>query len=331
VTNREYALCYSPLGGVNRQVDGPALEFRGLSRSFGGRSAVSDLDLEVPAGSVFGFLGPNGSGKTTTVRMMLGLLPPSAGTVRVLGLDPVRDGERVRATTGVLPDSVGLYDRLTAQQNMEFAARIAGMPASKRGESIDLALRRVELWDRRGDRVSGFSKGMRQKLGIARALLAEPSLLVLDEPTSGLDPVNIVMLRDLLLSLAQEGGRTIFMCTHHLDEAQRLCDLVGIIQGGRLAAVGAPHTLGAGGRPAVRIRCSRLDAAGAAALTLPPGAKIGAQTPEGEWRVELQQPQDVEAVVAALVASGAGVQAVVPEQRSLEDVYLAVVGGQQRA
>lgn len=180
-------------------MNGPALEFRGLSRSFGGRSAVQGLDLEVPAGSVFGFLGPNGAGKTTTVRMMLGLLPPSAGTVRVLGYDPVRDGEHVRAATGVLPDSVGLYDRLTAQQNMEFAARIAGMPAGRRGVAIEAGLRRVEMWDRRADRVSGFSKGMRQKLGIARALLAEPRLLVLDEPTSGLDPVNIVMLRDLLL------------------------------------------------------------------------------------------------------------------------------------
>lgn len=305
---------------------GAALEFHGLSRSFGGRVAVAGLDLEVPAGSVFGFLGPNGAGKTTTVRMMLGLLPPSAGSVRVLGLDPVRDGERVRGASGVLPDAVGLYDRLTAWQNLEFAARIAGLPGGRRRATIEAALRRVDLWDRRTDRVSGFSKGMRQKLGIARALLGEPRLLVLDEPTSGLDPVNIVMLRDLLLSLAQEGGRTIFMCTHHLDEAQRICDLVAIIQGGRIQALGSPGELGAGGRPAARIRCSRLDTVQAAALPLPPGARL---TPAGEaeeWRVELERAEDVEAVVAALVAVGAGVRAVVPERRSLEDVYLSVVG-----
>jgi len=312
-------------------LDGPALHFRALSRSFGGRSAVSGLDLELPAGSVFGFLGPNGAGKTTTVRMMLGLLPPSAGSVRVFGLDPVREGERVRAATGVLPDAVGLYDRLTARQNLEFGARIAGLAGTRRAAAVEAALRRVDLWDRRADRVSGFSKGMRQKLGIARALLGEPRLLVLDEPTSGLDPVNIVMLRDLLLSLAQEGGRTIFMCTHHLDEAQRICDLVGIIQAGRLAAVGSPGELGAGARPAVRIRCSRLDASGAAALSLPEGASIGPSGNEGEWRVELERAEDTESVVAALVAAGAGVRAVVPEQRSLEDVYLSVVGAETHA
>ncbi len=312
------------------RLEEPALVFRGLTRGFSGRLAVHGLDLEVPAGVVFGLLGPNGAGKTTTVRMMLGLLPPTAGTVRVFGLDPVRDGERVRAMTGILPDAVGLYDRLTALQNLDLAGRIAGMEGGRRRRAVEAGLRRVELWDRRDDRVSGFSKGMRQKLGIARALLAEPRLLVLDEPTSGLDPVNIVLLRDLLLSLAQEGGRTIFMCTHHLDEAQRMCGLVGIIQAGRLAAVGAPSDLGAGARPAVRIRCTRLDAGVAAALPLPPGAAIVPQ-PDGEWRVLLERAEDVEEVVAALVAAGAGVRAVVPEQRSLEDVYLSVVGASPHA
>ena len=312
-------------------MDEPAVQFRALSRSFGGRSAVSGLDLEVQAGSVFGFLGPNGAGKTTTVRMMLGLLPPSAGSVRVFGLDPVREGERVRAATGVLPDAVGLYDRLTARQNLEFGARISGLAGARRATAVDAALRRVDLWERRGDRVSGFSKGMRQKLGIARALLCEPPLLILDEPTSGLDPGNIVMLRDLLLSLVQEGGRTIFMCTHQLAEAQRICDMVGIIQAGRLVAVGSPGELGAGTRRAVRIRCSRLDARGAATLPLPPGASIGPSGNDGEWRVELERAEDVESIVAALVAAAAGVRSIVPEQRSLEDVYLSVVGAQAHA
>ena len=311
------------------RVEQPALEFHGLSRAFSGRLALQGLDLEVPTGTVFGFLGPNGAGKTTTVRLMLGLLAPTAGSVRVFGLDPIRDGERVRAMTGVLPDAVGLYDRLTAQQNLEFAARIAGMSGGERSRAVEGALRRVDLWDRRGDHVSGFSKGMRQKLGIARALLAEPRLLVLDEPTSGLDPVNIVMLRDLLLSLAQEGGRTIFMCTHHLDEAQRLCRLVGIIQSGRLTAVGSPTELGAGAQHAVRVRCARFDEDDAARLTLPTGVSLSPTDTPGEWRATLDAPEDVESLVAALVSAGAGVRAVVPEQRSLEDVYLAVVGGKQ--
>jgi len=304
-----------------------AVVCRGLGRTFQGRAAVSDLNLEVPAGSVFGFLGPNGAGKTTTVRMMLGLLPPTAGSVRVLGQDPVAQGAQIRAVSGVVLDQVGLYDGLTAAQNLEFAARIARIGPADRASRIEAALRRVELWERRADHVSGFSKGMRQKLGLARALLAEPRLLVLDEPTSGLDPVNIVLLRDLLLSLAREGGRTIFLCTHHLDEAQRICDLVGIIQQGRLVALGTPQALGSGGPPAVRLRCSRLDAAAAAALPLPPGAALAGRTPEGEWRVTLGAPEDVEQLIAALVAADAGLRSVVPEQRSLEDVYLAVVGG----
>ncbi len=312
-------------------MQGAAIVCQGVTRRFGPRTAVSDLTLEVRSGAVFGFLGPNGAGKTTTVRLLLGLLRPQEGSVQVLGMDPIRDGERVRGATGVVLDQVGLYDRLTAWQNLEFAARVARMPAGQRAARIEAALRRVDLWDRREDRVSGYSKGMRQKLGIARALLTEPRLLIMDEPTSGLDPVNIVMLRDLLVSLAKEGGRTIFMCTHHLDEAQRLCTQVGIIRAGRLVTVGAPSALAATGRPAVRVRCSRLDEAGAAALgaRLPQGAKIGAQkTPDGEWRIEYEQADDVEAIVEALVAAGAGVRAVVPEQRSLEDVYLSAMGAE---
>jgi ABC-2 type transport system ATP-binding protein len=303
----------------------PAILCRGLSRSFRGRDAVSGLDLEVPPGSVFGFLGPNGAGKTTTVRMMLGLLPPSAGSLRVLGFEPLTEGGRIRAATGVVLDQVGLYDRLTAWQNLEFAARVARLGSAGRAVRVEAALRRVDLWDRRADRVSGFSKGMRQKLGLARALLGDPALLVLDEPTSGLDPASIVMVRDLIVSLAQEGGRTIFLCTHHLDEAQRVCSLVGILQAGRLIALGSPGELGAAPQATVRIRCARLDAG---ALRLPPGCAWAGQAGPGEWRVTLSRPEDAEALVAALVAADAGVRAVIPEQRSLEDVYLAAVGGQ---
>ncbi len=307
-----------------------AIVCRSVSRRFGTRTAVAELDLEIDRGSVFGLLGPNGSGKTTTVRLLLGLLSPHVGTVRVCGLDPVPDGERVRARTGVLFDQPGLYERLTAWQNLELAGRIARLDPAERRRRAEAGLRRVELWERRADRVSGFSKGMRQKLGIARALLAEPELLILDEPTSGLDPVNIKMLRDLLLGLAQEGGRTILLCTHHLDEAQRICDRVGILRNGRLVAVGTPEGLGNdGGVHAVRIHGRRLDVAAASDLALPAGAHL--RLLEGDppaARLECAGPQDVERVVAALVAAGAGLQAVVPERRSLEETYLAIVGGE---
>ncbi len=302
-----------------------AIVCRGLSRSFGPRLAVDGLDLEVEAGSVFGFLGPNGAGKTTTVRLMLGLLAPTAGRIEVLGLNPVTQGERLRASAGVLLDQVGLYDRLSARQNLELAARIARLPTPQRAARIEGALRRVDLWDRRDERVSGYSRGMRQKLGIARALLAEPRLLVLDEPTAALDPANIKMVRDLLLALTQEGGRTIFLCTHHLDEAQRICDRVGIIQRGRIVALGAPDALARGSSTTVRVRCSRMDGVAAASLPLPPGAQVGATHADGSFSVELAREEDIEQVVEALVAAGAGVREVALERRSLEDVYLSLV------
>ena len=306
-----------------------AIVCRGVSRNFGARPAVRELDLEIATGTVFGLLGPNGSGKTTTVRLLLGLLRPHGGTLRVCGLDPVPDGERVRARTGVLFDQPGLYERLTAWQNLELAGRIARLDPAERRRRVEAGLRRVDLWDRRAERVSGFSKGMRQKLGIARALLAEPDLLILDEPTSGLDPVNIKMLRDLLLGLAQEGRRTILLCTHHLDEAQRICDRVGILRSGRLVAVGTPEGLGRDGAVhSVRLHGRRLDVAMGLRPDLPQGAQLSLlETDPPSLRLECAGPEEVERVVAALVASGAGLQAVVPERRSLEDTYLAIVGG----
>lgn len=305
-----------------------AVECRGLTRTFGDQKAVTDLTFEVPVGSVFGFLGPNGAGKTTTVRLLLGILRPTGGQVRVLGLDPVADGELVRGQCGVVLDQVGLYERLTARQNLAFAARVARMPASERSGRIDEALRRVDLYDRRDDRVSGFSKGMRQKLGVARALLPEPRLLVLDEPTAGLDPENIVMLRELLLSLAEEGGRTIFLCTHLLAEAQRICNRVGILQRGRLLAVGEPGEIAGRKGPSVRLRLTRLTAADM--VSLPPGAHLE-PLEDDAWRCVLAREDDIEAVVASLVRAGVGVRQVTPEALSLEEAYLQVIGGGEHA
>jgi len=304
----------------------PAVECHGLTRRFGTRTALAGLDLTVPRGSVFGFLGPNGAGKTTTVRLMVGMLRPSAGSIQVLGMDPIHQGRAVRSRCGVMIDNVGLYDRLSARQNVELAARIAHLGGAERRERVEAALRRVDLWKRRDDNVSGFSKGMRQKLGLARALLANPEMLILDEPTAGLDPRNIVMVRELLLSLAQESGRSIFLCTHLLDEAQRICDTVGIIQNGRLVAVGNPNQLGSQGAPAFRLRLSGCTVAQVQALAFPAGAALSALGKD-EWRATVAQEADIEAVVAALVGGGMGVRAVVPEQVSLEEEYLRLVGG----
>lgn len=307
-------------------MDNHAVECHDLSRRFGSQSAVAGLDFTMPRGSVFGFLGPNGAGKTTTVRLMLGLLRPTSGSVRVLGQDPLTDGEKVRRQCGVMLDNVGLYDRMTALQNLELAARIARLDASERRVRVEAGLHRVDLWERRGDRVSGFSKGMRQKLGLARALMADPQMLILDEPTAGLDPTSIVMVRELLVSLAQESGRSIFLCTHLLAEAQRICDRVGIIQNGRLLALGAPNHLGNVGLSTIRLTLSGGDRTKMEALPLPRGATLEAIT-GSEWRVSIADEADIEPIVAALVADGIGVRAVVPEQVSLEEEYLRLVGG----
>lgn len=309
-------------------MDSQAIECQGLSRHFGARTAVSDLAFKVPRGSVFGFLGPNGAGKTTTVRMMVGMLRPSAGSIRVLGLDPISEGELVRSRCGVMLDNVGLYDRLSAYQNLDFAARIAHFGAAERRHRVEEALHRVDLWDRRDDHVSGFSKGMRQKLGLARALIAEPEMLILDEPTAGLDPKNIVMVRELLVSLAQESGRTIFLCTHLLDEAQRICDRVAIIQGGHLLTMGNPNQLGSQGLPTFRLTLSGYDSNKIGALVLPGDVRLS-PLGQDEWRVAVADSADIEFIVAALVCAQIGVRAVIPEQVSLEDEYLRLVGGEE--
>ena len=303
-----------------------AIVFRRVTKRFHERTAVADMDLEIATGSVFGLLGPNGAGKTTAVRLMLGILEPTTGEIRVLGLDPVRDGTRMRAQCGVVLDQVGLYERLTAEQNLEFGARLGGIGASDRHRRIQAALERVDLWDRRKDRVSGFSKGMRQKLGLARALITEPRILILDEPTSGLDPENIVLLRELLLSLAAEGGRTIVLCTHLLDEAERICSEVAILDQGRVRAVGAPRDLEEGGRPSVRLTLGGTDRIRPQeALTALAGSVEVEELGHGEWRAWLKDPAEVEAVVAGLVRAGIGVRAAIPDKETLEGAYLRLL------
>jgi ABC-2 type transport system ATP-binding protein len=220
-----------------------ALRTDRLTREFGAVRALDALDLEVPAGAIFGFLGPNGSGKTTTIRLLLGLLEPTAGRAEVLGLDPLRNGDALRARTGALLEHDGLYERLTARENLEFHARIAGLERPARRARIEELLRRTGLWERRDDPVGEWSRGMKQKLALARALLARPALVLLDEPTAGLDPVAAAALREELARLAREEGTTVFLTTHLLGEAERLCSLVAILRRGRLVAMGPPDRL----------------------------------------------------------------------------------------
>jgi ABC-2 type transport system ATP-binding protein len=227
-----------------------AIYTENLARHFGAVRAVDDLSLEVPAGMVFGFLGPNGAGKTTTIHLLLGLLAPTAGRAEVLGFETRQQGQAVRARTGVLLEHAGLYEQLSAEDNLEFYGRVARLPAGERRRRIEEALDDMDLWDRRHERVKQWSRGMKQRLAVARAMLHRPQLLFLDEPTVGLDVLAATALRDDLSALVARHGITVFLTTHNMPEAERLCDRVAVIRDGRLVDVGPPDELRAkAGRP----------------------------------------------------------------------------------
>src|SRR5688572_8559954 len=236
-----------------------AIQAEDLVRDFGPVRALDHLSLDVPAGIVFGFLGPNGAGKTTAIRTFLGLVEPTAGSARVFGFDTHREGNRVRERAGALLEHNGVYERLTAEQNLEFAGRVWHMSAADRRSRIRELLEQFGLWDRRQDHASKFSRGMKQKLAVARAVFHRPPLVFLDEPTAGLDPVASAALREDLASLAAGQGVTIFLTTHNLVEAERLCDLVGVIRKGKLAALGPPSSLRPNDSPVVRVTGTGLD------------------------------------------------------------------------
>ncbi len=220
-----------------------AIITNGLSRSFGAVKAVDQMSFTVDRGSIFGFLGPNGSGKTTTIRLMLGLLEPTDGEVKVLGLDPIRDGQQVREQCGALLEHTGLYERLSAEENLDFYGRVWHMAKNERQQRIKELLENMDLYDRRDEIVKGWSRGMKQKLAVARAMMHRPQLIFLDEPTAGLDPVASVAFRESLVDLAEKNGVTVFLTTHNLSEAEKLCHRVAVIRKGRLVSVGTPDEL----------------------------------------------------------------------------------------
>jgi len=214
------------------------IETEGLTKKYGSQIAVNNLNLQIREGEVFGFLGPNGAGKTTTILMFLGLTEPSSGKVRVIGFDPTRDPFRVKEKVGYLPESVGFYDDMDARQNLRFIARLNRIPDKVSAKKIDELLEEVGLFGEARKKVGTYSKGMRQRLGIAEVLIKEPKLIFLDEPTIGLDPDGTNRMLDLIHSLSREKNITIFLSSHLLDQVQRICDRVGIMIKGNLVAIG---------------------------------------------------------------------------------------------
>jgi ABC-2 type transport system ATP-binding protein len=305
------------------------IETEGLTRAFGQHLAVDNLTLAIRAGSVFGFLGPNGAGKTTTVRMLTALIAPTAGAASVAGHRLGASNQSIRRTVGILTETPGLYDRLSAEQNLVFFAQLYDVPLGRAAAQAERYLRMLGLWERRDDRVGGFSKGMRQKLAIARALLHEPTVVFLDEPTAGLDPEAARTVRDFVKQLRAE-GRTIFLTTHNLHEADELCDLIGIFRT-RLLRLDTPANLRAGlfGRGTLVRLAGDAAAAAAVARALPFVRDVTVR--DSALSIALDDPDAQNPMlVQALVAAGAQIQYVEPLMHSLEDVYLELVGNPVR-
>jgi ABC-2 type transport system ATP-binding protein len=214
------------------------IEAEGLTKKYGTQIAVNNLALQIREGEVFGFLGPNGAGKTTTLLMFLGLTEPTSGKVRIVGVDPTRDPLRVKEKVGYLPENVGFYEDMDARQNLRFVARLNRIPDRVSARKMDELLKQVGLFEEAQKKVGTYSKGMRQRLGIAEVLIKEPKLIFLDEPTIGLDPDGTNRMLDLIHSLSREKNITIFLSSHLLDQVQRICDRVGIMIKGNLVAIG---------------------------------------------------------------------------------------------
>lgn len=296
-----------------------------LTKSFGDHLAVDRLTLDIGDGEVFGFLGPNGAGKTTTIRMLTCLIAPSAGTARVLGYEVGRDDQQIRRNVGILTETPGMYERLSARRNLAIFARLYEVADVDR--QVEKYLRLLGLWERRDDPVGEFSKGMRQKLAIARSLLHEPRVLFLDEPTAALDPEASRLVHDFITELKGE-GRTIFLCTHNLDEADRLCDRVAVFKT-HLRVVDTPGKLRRQvyGRQIV----FHLGSAAAPFLPLVTGQPLvkDAEAADGKLILTLEDPEHQNPdIVRALVAAGADIQFVGELRYSLEDVYLQLMKDQ---
>jgi len=284
--------------------------------------ALDSLRIEVPSGSVFGFLGPNGAGKTTTIRVLLGLLEPTAGRASVLGFDTQKEAGEIRRRSGALLEHAGLYERLSAEDNLEFFARAWRVEGAERKARIRELLSSLDLWERRGETVQTWSKGMKQKLAVARTLLHRPELIFLDEPTSGLDPVAAAALRDDLAGLAAREGVTVFLTTHNLDEAEKLCSRVGVIRKGKLLAVGHPDELRAargGGRVDVVGRGFTEEVA---KLLAERPEVVSAMMKNGRLRVDLDGEASFAPLVNLLVEAGVEVEEIRRGNASLEEAFL---------
>jgi ABC-2 type transport system ATP-binding protein len=296
-----------------------------VTHKFGETKAVDDLSLEVPRGIIYGFLGHNGAGKTTTIRLLLGLLEPSAGKVQVLGYETRTQADEVRARTGALLEHTGLYEQLCAQDNLEFYGRAYLMPVEERQKRIKELLNYIGLWERRQEPIKKWSRGMKQKLALARVMLHHPPLVLLDEPTAGLDVAAAVEVRQNLAALVQEEGVTVFLTTHNMLEAEILCSEVGVIRQGKLVATGHPDSLRAGvGKTIVEIKARGITNQVLDQLRSRPEL-TQVQKTDGQLTIYIREKADSSVLVDLLVSAGVQVDEVRRGKASLEEVYLTLM------
>ena len=320
-----------------------AVHIDSLTRRFGDVLAVDDLSLDIRLGEVFGLLGHNGAGKTTTIRILNGILEPSAGVVSVMGLDPGIQGVELRRRTGVLTETPALDDRLSGRENLEIFADLYDVPSGRVRSVVDELLETFQLAERADHRVHTYSKGMKQRLALARTLINNPELLYLDEPTSGLDPVAAYEVREMIRRWGQATDRTVFLCTHNLVEAQELCDRVGVLERGRLRLIGTPEELIDSGDSGVEVDLL-LDLADlSAARTILNDRVDLVATPDrpanqpardrerdrnhgnsARLTVRVESREDIPALVELTASIGLPIYGIVPREKTLRDVYLSL-------
>lgn len=301
-----------------------------LTRKFGNLTAVDNLNLHIEKGEVFGFLGPNGAGKTTTIRMLACLISPTSGTATVAGINIQENPLKVRQSVGILTENPSLYERLTAYENMDFFAQAYGIDDPiERQKRIQELLEFFHLWERRNDKTAGFSKGMKQKLAIVRAIVHRPPVLFLDEPTAGLDPESAKEIRDMMAELSQREKCTILLSTHHLEDAEKLCKRVLIMNKGRCLLIGSPDELRQkiGQKPVIEVALKQVSPKILTALKV---KRVVEEVTEQENRL-LITVKDANAavpdIVRAIVAADGDILSVNALRPSLEDVYLKLIKG----
>ena len=296
-----------------------------LTKKFGEITAVEGLTFQVEEGEIFGFLGPNGAGKTTTVRMLCCLISKTSGEATIDNYDISKsvDSLQIRRMIGLVPDNVGLYEDLTAFENLDFYGKLYEVPEGRRRENIERFLKMLDMWGRKDTRTGTFSKGMKQKLALARALVHEPKILFMDEPTANLDPESSKTVRDFILEIKKQ-GRAIFLNTHNLDEAQRVCDRIGIIKT-KLLTIGTPEQLRESlSKPKTEIRLAQVRDGMHTALSKLIPNKI--EVSNNKLLIDVTDPdKENPAIIAAITSIGGQIQGVTQLVSTLEDVYLQIV------